>query len=123
MAFTGEGSHAEAKTKIPQLATDDARSWRCRRHPGACGAYRRRRSHWQTIFEGRDKPSLYRLYNGIPADAEDAGNAMIVEVDGAKQTIEVSAGTSVDVFGKRIRVKAAGGGDTLFVEGWYILVS
>ena len=81
------------------------------------------RSQWQTVFEGRDKPSLYRLYNGIPSDAEDAGNAMIVEVDGAKQTIEVSAGTSVDVFGKRIRVKAATGGDTLFVEGWYILVS
>ena len=81
------------------------------------------RSHWQTIFEGRDKPSLYRLYNGIPADAEDPGNALIVEVDGAKRTIEVSAGTSVDVFGKKIRVKAATGGDSLFVEGWYILVS
>jgi hypothetical protein len=48
---------------------------------------------------------------------------MIVEVDGAKRTIEVSAGTSIDVFGKRIRVKAATGGDSLFVEGWYILVS
>ena len=81
------------------------------------------RSQWQTIFEGREKPSLYRLYNGIPADAEDAGNVMIVEVDGAKQTIEVSAGTSVDVFGKRIRIKAATGGDSLFVEGWYVLVS
>ena len=81
------------------------------------------RSHWQTVFEGRDKPSLYRLYNGIPADAEDAGNAMLVEVDGAKPTTEVSAGTSVDVFGKRIRVKAASGGDSLFVEGWYVLVS
>ena len=81
------------------------------------------RSHWQTIFEGRDKPSLYRLYNGIPADAEDAGNAMIVEVDGAKRTIEVSAGTSVDVFGKKIRVKAATGGDSPFVEGWYVFVS
>jgi hypothetical protein len=81
------------------------------------------RSPWQTIFEARDKPSLYRLHNGAPTDAEDAGNAMIVEVDGAKRTIEVSPGTSVDVFGKRIRVKAAGGGDTLFVEGWYILVS
>ena len=81
------------------------------------------RSHWQTIFEGRDKPSLYRLYNGIPVDAEDAGNAMIVEVDGAKQTIEVSAGTSVDVFGKKIRVKAATGGDGPFVEGRYVFVS
>jgi hypothetical protein len=65
------------------------------------------RSHWQTIFEGRDKPSLYRLHNGIPADAEDAGNALIVEVDGAKRTIQVSPGTSVDVSGKKIRVKAA----------------
>jgi hypothetical protein len=37
---------------------------------------------------------------------------MTVEVDGARQTIEVSAGTSVDVFGKRIRVKAATGGDS-----------
>jgi hypothetical protein len=81
------------------------------------------RSHWQTIFESRDKPSLYRLYNGIPADAEDPGNAMIVEVDGAKRTIEVSAGTSVDVFGKKIRVKAATGGDGPFVEGWYVFVS
>ena len=81
------------------------------------------RSHWQTIFEGRAKPSLYRVYKGIPADTEDPGNAMIVEVDGAKRTIEVSAGTSVDVFGKKIRVKAATGGDSLFVEGWYVLVS
>ena len=81
------------------------------------------RSHWQTIFESRDKPSLYRLYNGIPADTEDPGNAMIVEVNGAKRTIEVSAGTSVDVFGKKIRVKAATGGDGPFVEGWYVFVS
>jgi hypothetical protein len=81
------------------------------------------RSHWQTIFEGRDKASLYRVYNGIPADTEDPGNAMVVEVDGAKRTIQLSTGTSVDVFGKRIRVRAATGGDSLFVEGWYILVS
>ncbi len=81
------------------------------------------RSQWQTIFEGREKPSVYRLYNGVPADAEDVGNVMIVEVDGAKRTIEVSAGTSVDVFGKKIRVKAATGGDSAFVEGWYVFVS
>ena len=81
------------------------------------------RSHWQTIFEGRDKPSLYRLYNGVPADPEDPGNAMIVEVDGAKRTIQVSAGTSIDVSGKKICVKAGTGGDSLFVEGWYVLVS
>ena len=24
------------------------------------------RNHWQTIFEARDKPSLYLLYNGFP---------------------------------------------------------
>ena len=81
------------------------------------------RSQWQTVFDGREKPSLYRVYNGIPAHAEDAGNAMLVEVDGARQTIEVSNGTSVDVFGKKIRVKAGTGGDSAFVEGWYILVS
>jgi hypothetical protein len=81
------------------------------------------RSQWQTIFEGRDKPSLYRLHNGVPADAEDPGNAMIVEVDGAKRTIAVSAGTSIDVFGKRIRVKAGEGGDSPFVQGWYVYVS
>ena len=81
------------------------------------------RSHWQTVFEGRDKPSLYRLHNGVPADAEDPGNAMIVEVDGAKRTIDVSPGTSVDVYGKRIRVKAASGGDSACVEGWYVLIS
>ena len=81
------------------------------------------RNHWQTIFDARDKPSLYRLYNGLPADAEDSGNAMIVEVDGAKRTIAVSVGTSVDVFGKKIRVKAGTGGDSPFIEGWYVLVS
>jgi hypothetical protein len=81
------------------------------------------RSHWQTVFETREKPSLYRLYNGVPADAEDPGNAMIVEVDGAKRTIEVNAGTSLDVFGKRIRVKAGGGGGSPFVQGWYVFVS
>src|SRR5260370_38685967 len=31
----------EAKTKIPQRATDDASSWRSRRDPGAGWAYRR----------------------------------------------------------------------------------
>jgi hypothetical protein len=81
------------------------------------------RSHWQTIFEARDKPSLYRLYNAFPADAEDPGNAMIVEVDGAKRSIQVSAGTSVDVFGKKVRVKAGTGGNSPAVEGWYVFVS
>jgi hypothetical protein len=87
---------------------------------GRIGASRNR---WQTIFEARDKPSLYRVCNGIPADLEDPGNDMIVEVDGATRTIQVSAGTSVDVFGKKIRVKAGTGGDSLFVQGWYVLVS
>ena len=81
------------------------------------------RNHWQTIFEARDKPSLYRLYNGFPADAQDPGNAMIVEVDGAKRTIQVNAGTSVDVWGKKIRVKAGTGGNGPAVDGWYVLVS
>ena len=81
------------------------------------------RTHWQTIFEARDKPSLYRLSNGFPADAEDSGNAMIVEVDGAKRTIQVNAGTSVDVLGKKIRVKAGSGGNGPSVDGWYVYVS
>ena len=88
------------------------------------------RSHWQTVFDARDKPSIsrdkpsiYRLYNGVPSDPEDPGNTMIVEVDGAKRTIEVGVGTSVDVLGKKIRVKAGTGGDGPSVEGWYVLVS
>ena len=81
------------------------------------------RSHWQTVFDARDKPSIYRLYNGIPSDPEDPGNTMIVEVDGAKRTIEVGVGTSVDVLGKKIRVKAGTGGDGPSVEGWYVFVS
>jgi hypothetical protein len=35
----------------------------------------------------------------------------------------VNAGTSVDVWGKKIRVKAASGGNGPSVEGWYVLVS
>ena len=81
------------------------------------------RSHWQTIFDARDKPSIYRLYNGVPSDPEDPGNSMVVEVDGAKRMIEVDVGTSVDVLGKKIRVKAGIGGDGPSVEGWYVLVS
>ena len=81
------------------------------------------RSHWQTVFDARDKPGIYRLYNGVPSDPEDPGNTMIVEVDGAKRTIEVDVGTSVDVLGKKIRVKAGTGGDGPSVEGWYVLVS
>jgi hypothetical protein len=81
------------------------------------------RNHWQTIFDARDKPSIYRLYNGVPADSEDPGNSMVVEVDGAKRTIQVDAGTSVDVLAKKIRVKAGTGGAGPSVEGWYVFVS
>jgi hypothetical protein len=81
------------------------------------------RIHWQTVFEARDKPSIYRIHNGSAHDDADAGNAMIVEVDGAKRTIKVNVGTSVDVMGKRIRVKAGTGGETSRVDGWYVLVS
>ena len=81
------------------------------------------RNHWQTIFEARDKPSLYRLYNGFPIDSEDPGNSLMVEVDGAKRTIQVSPGSSVDVWGKKIRVKAGTGGSGPSVDGWYVYVS
>jgi hypothetical protein len=60
------------------------------------------RVHWQTIFDARDKPSIYRIHNGSAHNAADPGNAMIVEVDSAKRTIKVNVGTSVDVMGKKI---------------------
>jgi hypothetical protein len=81
------------------------------------------RNHWQTVFDASAKPAIYRLYNGLPADSEDPGNSMIVEVDSAKRTIQVKAGTSVDVLGKKIRVKAGTGGNSPSVEGWYVYVS
>ena len=81
------------------------------------------RVHWQTIFEARDKARIYRIHNDSARSAADAGNAMIVEVDGAKRTLKVNVRTSVDVMGKRIRVKAGTGGETSQVEGWYVLVS
>jgi hypothetical protein len=56
------------------------------------------RTHWQSVLEARDKPGIYRLCNA-PRSADEAANAMIVEVDGAKRTIKVNAG------------------------GWYVLVS
>jgi hypothetical protein len=100
------------------------------RHPGDAvgiqvpvGRIGASRNHWQTIFEARDKPSLYRLYNGFPADSEDPGNSLMVEVDGAKRTVQVSPGTSVDVWGKKIRVKAGTGGTASSVDGWYVYVS
>ena len=81
------------------------------------------RVHWQTIFQARDKPSIYRLHNSSGRPPADPGNAMTVEVDGAKRTLTVNVGTSIDVLAKRIRVKAARGGETSTVEGWYVLVS
>lgn len=81
------------------------------------------RTHWQTIFDARDKPSIYRIHNSSGHDDAEPGNAMIVEVDGAKRTIKVNVETSVDVLGKKIRVKAGTGGATSRVEGWYVLVS
>jgi len=81
------------------------------------------RTHWQTVFEARDKPCIYRLCNGSRRTASDPGNAMIVEVDGGKRPLKVNVGTSVDVLAKRIRVKAGTGGGTALVEGWYVLVS
>jgi hypothetical protein len=81
------------------------------------------RVHWQTIFDARDKPSIYRIHNGSASNAADPGNAMIVEVDGAKRTIKVNVGASLDVMAKRIRVKAGAGGETSRIEGWYVLVS
>ena len=81
------------------------------------------RTHWQTIFDARDKPCIYRIHNGSPRSTADPGNAMIVEVDGAKRTIKVNVGTSVDVLAKKIRARAGEGGQTPWVEGWYVLVS
>ena len=80
------------------------------------------RRHWQTVLESRDKPNIYRLCNTARA-ADEPANTMIVEVDGAKRTITVNAGASVDVMAKRIRVRAGTGGQTSSIEGWYALVS
>ena len=80
------------------------------------------RHQWQTVFDARSKPSIYRIYNGSSRSPVDASNAMIVEVDGAKRTITVRGGTSIDILAKRIRVRAHSGA-TSPVEGWYVLVS
>jgi hypothetical protein len=82
------------------------------------------RTRWQTVLDARDKPCLYRLHNSRPADRDQAGNVLIVEVDGSKRPLHVGPGSSADVLGKRIRVKAgSGGGETATVDGWYVLVS
>jgi hypothetical protein len=81
------------------------------------------RTHWQTIFDARGKPCIYRIHNSSSPGDADPGNAMVVEVDSAKRTIRVNVETSVDVLGKKIRVKAGTGGETSRVEGWYVLIS
>lgn len=86
-------------------------------HIGADG------NHWQTIFDARDKACIYRIHNSSGRGAADPGNAMVVEVDGAARTIKVNVETSVDVMGKKIRVKAGTGGKGERVEGWYVLIS
>lgn len=81
------------------------------------------RTRWQTVFDARDKPMIYRLFNAPPTSGREPGNTLVVEVDGAHRTHHVDPGASLDVLGKRIRVKAGSGGATPRVEGWYALVS
>ena len=73
------------------------------------------RTRWQTVLQTRDKPVIYRLH---------ATNGLIVEVDGAARTIRVAPGASLDVLAtKKIRVRAATGGEDHVAQGWYVLVS
>lgn len=74
------------------------------------------RMRWQTVFDARDKPMVYRLCN-------TSTTSLVVEVDNASRTHQVEPGASIDVLGKRIRVKAGGGGTIQRVGGWYALVS
>src|SRR5258708_30588834 len=67
------------------------------------------RIHWQTIFDSRDKPCIYRIHNSSGQGAADPGNAMIVEVDGARRTIRVNVDTSADLMRKKIPDKAGAG--------------
>jgi hypothetical protein len=76
------------------------------------------RVHWQTVLLAPGKPSIYRLFNGAAS-----GNAMIVEVDGGKRPLRVDPGSSADVMGRHIRVKAGAGGESPTVDGWYVMVS
>ncbi|MFI5000768.1 MAG: hypothetical protein ACHQK9_12885 [Reyranellales bacterium] len=88
------------------------------------GRIRANRTRWQTVFDARDKPMVYRLYNAPPRGRGEAGNSLVVDVDGtASRQIHVAVGASVDVLAKKIRVKAATGGSTDIAEGWYVLVS
>jgi hypothetical protein len=72
------------------------------------------RTRWQTVLQARDKPMVYRLH---------ASSSLIVEVDGQARTIRVDAGASLDVLAKKIRVRAATGGDGHVAQGWYVAVS
>jgi hypothetical protein len=81
------------------------------------------RIHWQTVLHAPDKPSIYRLFNAAPLRPNIPGNSMIVEVDHSKRPLRVDPGSSVDVMGKTIRVKAGTGGAMDTVEGWYVMVS
>jgi hypothetical protein len=74
------------------------------------------RLHWQTVLHAPDKPSIYRLFNA-------GKNTLIVEVDRGKRPLRVDPGSSADVMGKSIRVKAGTGGAKGTVEGWYVMVS
>ncbi len=87
------------------------------------GRIRAGRTRWQTVFDARDKPLVYRIHNAQPRDSADPGNVLIVEADGAKRPIRLEPGTSVDVLARKIRVKAGTGGSTALAEGWYVLVS
>lgn len=89
------------------------------------GRIRAGRARWQTVFDGRDKAMVYRLYNAPPRDRNDPGNSLIVDLDGvASRQIQVGVGASVDVLAKKIRVKAGSGGSTtVLAEGWYALIS
>ena len=82
------------------------------------------RSHWQTVLASPGQACIYRLHNTPARRTGEAANAMIVEVDGAKRTLHVAPGCSLDVQGRRIRVKAGTGGHgSQTVEGWYVHVS
>lgn len=89
------------------------------------GRIRASGTRWQTIFDARDKPCIYRIHNGAFDGRRNAGGNMIVEVDGSRQAIRLATGTSVDVLGKKIRVKSGSHGDdrSRTVEGWYVLIS
>ena len=88
------------------------------------GRIRAGRTRWQTVFDARDKPMVYRIHNAQPRARTDPGNSLIVDVDGvASRQIQVGVGASVDVLAKKIRVKAGTGGSTTLAEGWYVLVS